>query len=95
MVWSVPAINAPPGTNSSIQPPCLTAPGGTACGNWISQPRVNGQEVGHWGFRSLHPGGVNVVMADGSVQFISNSIDRRQFAAMSTYAGGEQVGSNF
>src|SRR5687768_4163025 len=39
--------------------------------------------------RSYHPGGVNIGLGDGSVQFISNSIDRRVWRAMSTMSGGE------
>jgi prepilin-type N-terminal cleavage/methylation domain-containing protein len=40
-----------------------------------------------WG--SLHPGGLSAAMCDGSVQFISESIDIFLFGAMSTIAGGE------
>jgi prepilin-type N-terminal cleavage/methylation domain-containing protein/prepilin-type processing-associated H-X9-DG protein len=42
-----------------------------------------------WG--SLHPAGFNITMCDGSVQFISESIDIFVFGAMSTIAGGEIV----
>lgn len=45
-----------------------------------------------WGWRaarSRHPGGVNAMMADGSVQFTSDSIDLPLWRAMSTRAGGE------
>jgi len=41
--------------------------------------------------RSLHPAGVNVLMADGSVRFISNNIDQRVWWALGTKAGGEKV----
>jgi prepilin-type processing-associated H-X9-DG protein len=40
-----------------------------------------------WG--SLHPAGFNVTMCDGSVQFISESIDIFMFGALSTIANGE------
>ena len=40
-----------------------------------------------WG--SLHPGGFNAAMCDGSVQSISEGIDIFLFGAMSTIAGGE------
>ena len=42
-------------------------------------------------FRSYHPSGINVVMADGSVHFLSNSIDEVTFQAVATRAGGEVV----
>jgi prepilin-type processing-associated H-X9-DG protein len=39
--------------------------------------------------RSQHPGGVNVLLADGSVQFIFDGIDRTIWQAMSTRNGNE------
>jgi prepilin-type processing-associated H-X9-DG protein len=36
-------------------------------------------------------GGVNVLMADGSVRFISNSIDDKVLEAMATKSGGEPI----
>ncbi|QDU64817.1 Type II secretion system protein G precursor [Planctomycetes bacterium Pan216] len=39
--------------------------------------------------RSLHPGGVNAAMGDGTVNFINNSIDAELFRALGTRAGGE------
>lgn len=44
--------------------------------------------------RSHHTGGVNVVLSDGSVHFKSNSIDRANWRAMGTRAGGEVVQDN-
>jgi len=41
--------------------------------------------------RSDHPGGVNVVMGDGSVRFVRSSIDRELWRAIGTRAGGEVV----
>ena len=43
------------------------------------------------GARSLHVGGVNVGMADGSVQFVTDSVDLTVWRAMATIAGGEVV----
>jgi prepilin-type N-terminal cleavage/methylation domain-containing protein/prepilin-type processing-associated H-X9-DG protein len=43
------------------------------------------------GFKSKHPGGVNVLMADGSVHFFSETIDFQLFNALGTRAGGEIV----
>jgi prepilin-type processing-associated H-X9-DG protein len=42
-----------------------------------------------WG--SLHPSGFNITLCDGSVQFISDSIDIFVFGAMSTIAAGDIV----
>src|SRR5262249_36009245 len=40
---------------------------------------------------SFHPGGANVVFADGSVRFLNKSISIRALAALVTRAGGEVV----
>ncbi|RLS43924.1 MAG: DUF1559 domain-containing protein [Planctomycetota bacterium] len=40
---------------------------------------------------SFHPGTVNLVMGDGSVKSVSDSIEIRVFAAMVTRAGGENI----
>ncbi|QEG41350.1 DUF1559 domain-containing protein [Roseimaritima ulvae] len=44
--------------------------------------------------RSYHPGGVNVVLMDGSVQFKAETIDLVTWRALSTRAGGEVVREN-
>jgi prepilin-type processing-associated H-X9-DG protein len=49
-----------------------------------------GQEISA---RSRHTGGVNVVLCDGSVTFISNGINLSVWQALSTMNGGEVVGS--
>jgi prepilin-type N-terminal cleavage/methylation domain-containing protein/prepilin-type processing-associated H-X9-DG protein len=41
------------------------------------------------GFRSLHPGGAQFAMADGSVQFVQESIDHKTYRGLSTRNGGE------
>lgn len=41
---------------------------------------------------SFHPGGINVVYADSSVKYLSESIDLKIFCAMITRAGGESYG---
>ena len=43
------------------------------------------------GFKSLHPGGANFVLADGSVQFLPTAIDYRLYNNLGTRAGGEAV----
>ena len=52
----------------------------------------DGQPTLWWatsGFKSLHPGGANFAMADGSIQFFSQSIDFQLYNALGTRAGGE------
>jgi prepilin-type N-terminal cleavage/methylation domain-containing protein/prepilin-type processing-associated H-X9-DG protein len=41
--------------------------------------------------RSLHPGGVNVAMCDGSVQFISNFIDERNWCRLESKGDREPI----
>ena len=41
--------------------------------------------------RSSHPGGVQSALADGSVRFISNTINLTTWRALGTKAGGEVV----
>lgn len=41
--------------------------------------------------KSLHPGGVNLLLGDGSVRFVSNSIDRQVWWGVGTRDGGENV----
>ncbi|MCI0461168.1 MAG: DUF1559 domain-containing protein [Gemmataceae bacterium] len=48
---------------------------------------------GFFAARSQHPGGVNVLLVDGSVRFLSNSIPLQTWRALSTRAGGEVVGN--
>jgi len=43
----------------------------------------------HAASRSRHPGGVQIVLADGSVQFIEDFIDLDVWRGMATIAGGE------
>ncbi len=42
---------------------------------------------GGWG--AHHPGGMNIVMADGSVHFLADTINKEVFHALATKAGGE------
>lgn len=42
----------------------------------------------------FHPGGVEVVFADGSVQFLAETMDIAVYAALITRSGGETTGAN-
>ena len=48
--------------------------------------------MGWKGARSLHPGGVNMLMCDGAVRFTGNQVDRLVWQAVATRAGREIVG---
>jgi len=42
--------------------------------------------------RSFHPGGVNAALLDGSVRFVTGTIDLAVWRALGTRNGGETVG---
>jgi prepilin-type processing-associated H-X9-DG protein len=52
-------------------------------------PSTNWMNHGFYGAYSYHPGGVNVVLADGSVRFISDTINYETWKAASTIGAGE------
>ncbi len=54
----------------------------------------NGRNAAVTGPRSFHPGGVNVLMLDGHVQFVKNTASLPIFRAISTIGGGEIVSSD-
>jgi prepilin-type N-terminal cleavage/methylation domain-containing protein len=57
---------------------------------WAGGPCIiNCSNVAELGFYSFHPGGINVQVADGSVRFISETVDAFIFASLLTRAGGE------
>lgn len=45
-----------------------------------------------WHAASFHPGGVNVLLADGSVHFAADTIDFDTWTALATIRGGETMG---
>jgi prepilin-type N-terminal cleavage/methylation domain-containing protein/prepilin-type processing-associated H-X9-DG protein len=60
-------------------PPCTKASG--------SQPYFNAS-------RSRHPGGVNALMADGSVKFAKDTVNVNTWRALSTSQGGEVISAD-
>ena len=44
--------------------------------------------------RSWHPGGVNVLLGDGSVRFIKSSVDGMVWRALGSVAGGEVISAD-
>jgi prepilin-type N-terminal cleavage/methylation domain-containing protein/prepilin-type processing-associated H-X9-DG protein len=69
----------------------------TSCCPTCNQPSRNmpcivGSAANYCSARSYHPGGVNVLFGDGSVHFISNSVDINTWRALGTIAGNDEVG---
>lgn len=69
----------------------IQTPNRRSCGNG---PPGTLQALEHGAFTatSMHTGGVNVAMVDGSSRMISDRIDRSVWRAISTRAGSETVG---
>jgi prepilin-type processing-associated H-X9-DG protein len=78
----------------------LIAETGRVTGSWLAGGPatvrgLNPDEKPYLGpgrqFGGMHPGGANIGFADGSVRFVSESIDPKVFEALSTIAGGEKI----
>ncbi|MDG3006119.1 DUF1559 domain-containing protein [Paludisphaera mucosa] len=66
---------------------------GIDCGSFSSTMDTPGEHA-IVSARSAHPGGVNVLMGDGSSRFVKNSIAVETWRAVGTRAGGEVVSSD-
>ncbi len=55
---------------------------------------LRGPQHGWRTARSRHPGGVNLLFADGSVRFLKNSVNLAAWQAIATVAGSEVVSSD-
>ena len=53
--------------------------------------RATGIDRGHLATRSFHTGGAQMCLGDGSVRFVSESIDETMWRAVGSMAGGEVV----
>lgn len=67
----------------------------TFCGNrFMNNPPCNDLNPAWNAARSRHSGGVNVLMGDGSVKFIKDSVNVLAWRALGSPAGGEVVSSD-
>ena len=77
--------------NTVVTPNSKQAPWNTCkstCNN------CGGDDANFANSQSNHPGGVNVLMADGSARFIKDSISPQTWMALGTKAGGEVITSD-
>jgi prepilin-type N-terminal cleavage/methylation domain-containing protein len=56
----------------------------------LNEPAATSGYWTHW-FRSLHPGGGQFCLADGSVRFLREDMDTQAYKNLSTVGGGEKV----
>ncbi len=86
----VPKLNAPADTTGTVIGQCFA--GCSYPPDWIKNQAC--QNLGQFAFRSLHPGGANFAMGDGSVRFIKESIDLATYRKLATRAGNEVVSAD-
>jgi len=70
---------------------CTTASSPTAGAIPTSLMRVNGSNEWGWLIYGFHAVGANIVMADGSVQFVANNTSVQVLGQLATRAGGELI----
>ncbi len=93
-VGAVTGASVPPTLNPAFEnekPPvlCLTNTGEAA------ERRVPNNTFGHVeDLKSRHPSGVNILLADGSVRMVRDTIMPRDWEALGTRAGGEVIGDH-
>jgi prepilin-type N-terminal cleavage/methylation domain-containing protein/prepilin-type processing-associated H-X9-DG protein len=93
LAYPVPKINAAGMRNiGQSVPPCIssTSPLFSDNPNWTQAC----QQLGQWGFRSLHPGGANFLFADGSVRFLKETINLATYRALGTRNLGEVISAD-
>ena len=82
-VWWTPPPPPPPGFPPTPPPPV----------SWAGLSQLWWARLGAYG--SLHPGGVNVALADGSVRFLTVTLPQVTLQALSTRAGGEVAPADY
>jgi prepilin-type N-terminal cleavage/methylation domain-containing protein/prepilin-type processing-associated H-X9-DG protein len=77
---------------STLYPPNSTAPDRVdECLPYPRAPCSKGSDDLVMTLRSYHPGGVNALLADGHVRFISDMVANNVYQALGTRAGGESA----
>ncbi len=74
------------GPNSTIPDHC-----GQCSVNPVGMPCLQAGGPSYVAARSLHPGGVNVALCDGSVRFVADTVDLRVWRAAGSMNGGEAM----
>ncbi len=88
MAFTVPRINA-------LAQQYMLPAAGTLNGDpfsWWTEP--NAVNYGQYGFRSLHPGGANFLLGDGSVRFIKQTVNLVTYRGLGSRAGSEVISSD-
>jgi len=96
-VWHDATVSSPthcPNIFMTINGPNSTVPDNAPCGTIVNpdlaMPCVNGTNTERQNVaRSRHPSGVNVCQGDGSVRFVSNTINVIAWRALGSMDGGE------
>jgi prepilin-type processing-associated H-X9-DG protein len=52
------------------------------------------EDIGMFNLSSFHPGGANVVMLDGSVKFLKDSLNQQTLWALGSINQGEVIDAN-
>ncbi|MFM8434174.1 MAG: DUF1559 domain-containing protein, partial [Planctomycetia bacterium] len=73
------------------QPNSTIGDGGSWLTHWPPLASTGSSPWVHYS-RSMHPGGVNVAMADGATRFVANNVAENVWQAAGSRNGGEAVG---
>ncbi|WP_435006620.1 DUF1559 domain-containing protein [Tundrisphaera lichenicola] len=91
-------VEANQSIGSTAVPINYLAPGVSISGSGSTVIATGASDTGSWhhwySFRSVHPGGANFAMCDGSVKFIKSTINMSTYQSLSTRGMGEIISSD-